>query len=267
MHPCTDSELGGRASRRYLVGVLILLPPSEGKTAPAQGPNVALDELSHPELTDARSRVGSALAKVSAQKNALAVLHAGPSLAPEVQRNTTLWDNPAAPAAQVYSGVLYDAAGASAWDAAALARAHERVRVVSALWGAISPCDRIPAYRLSMGTTLPRLGGLAALWRARLGAALDPLASGPVVDCRSSDYMAAWRAPHATLAVRVEQIRGGKRTVVSHNAKHTRGLLTGALVHAQQALSTNDEVAHIANGLPGVTAVELRPGVLTLVTA
>jgi len=250
------------------MAVLILLPPSEGKTAPSAGAPVDLAALSHPELSDARRRVGTALAKVSAQRNALTVLHAGASIAPEVARNTTLWTNPAARASQVYTGVLYDSAGAADWNAAELERAAAHVRIVSALWGAVSPTDHIPAYRLSMGTTLPRLGGLAAFWRARLGDALARLsADGPVIDCRSSDYAAAWRAPTGTLAVRVEQVRAGKRTVVSHHAKHTRGLLTGALVRADATPTNPDDVAHIASGLPGVTAVELTETTLTLVTA
>jgi len=248
--------------------VLILLPPSEGKTAPSQGSPVQLESLSHPELTAARQRVGAALAKVSGQRNALEVLQVGPSLAPDVQRNATMWHNPTAPAAHVYTGVLYDAAAASRWDEATLAKAHQRVRIVSALWGAISPADHIPAYRLSMSTTLPRLGRLSSFWRQHVGRALTPLTtSGLVIDCRSSDYVAAWRAPAGTLAVRVEQVRAGKRTVVSHNAKHTRGLLTGALVEADAPPATPDDLAHLATRIAGVHAVELSPTVLTLVMA
>lgn len=248
--------------------MLILLPPSEGKTAPPQGAPVDLETLSHPELSDARRRVGRTLATVSGQRNALTLLHVGPSLAADVARNTTLWDNPAAPAAHVYTGVLYDAAGAAHWSGETLDRAAAQVRIISALWGAVSPADLIPAYRLSMGTRLSRLGGLAAFWRTRLGDALAPLAAnGPVIDCRSSDYTAAWRAPAGTLVVRVEQVRGGKRTVVSHNAKHTRGLLTAQLLAQPQPARTQEEVATTASGIPGVTAVELTDSALTLVTA
>jgi len=250
------------------MAVLILLPPSEGKTAPLAGAPVDLAALSHPEFSDARRRVGKALATVSGQRNAREVLHAGPSLAADVARNTTLWDNPTAPGAHVYTGVLYDAAGAAEWSGQLLKRAGEQVRIISALWGAVSPADLIPAYRLSMGTRLPRLGGLAAFWRARLGDALAPLAAdGPVIDCRSCDYAAAWRAPAGTLAVRVEQVRGGKRTVVSHNAKHTRGLLTAQLLALAVPAATDEDVAAAASGIPGVTAVELTETTLTLVTA
>ncbi len=199
----------------------------------------------------------------------MAVLGAGASLAGEVARNATLWENPAAAAARVYSGVLYDAAGAATWDTEAHRRAADRVRIVSGLWGLLTPADVIPAYRLSMGTSLGRIGPLAAFWRAQLAKSLpQESADHLIVDCRSSDYAAVWRGNGANkLAVRVERELNGKRSVVSHNAKHTRGLLTARLVAAPKPALTADEVAHHATQIPGITSVELRHGALTLVTA
>lgn len=233
--------------------VLILLPPSEGKRAPATGAPVELAALSHPELGDARQRVGDALVKASGQRNALAVLGAGPSLAEEVARNTHLWDASTAPAAQVYTGVLYEAAGAAAWDAATLARAAQRVRIFSALWGALSPADAIPAYRLSAGTTLGRLGNLTAFWRSRLGDPLNAAAQdGLVVDCRSAGYASMWSPPRGNaVAVRVERDLNGRRTVVSHLAKHTRGILTGHLLATDQAPDSPGTLADAAAHLIG----------------
>jgi uncharacterized protein len=247
--------------------VLILLPPSEGKTAPAAGSRVDLRDLSHGSLTAARQRVGNALIATSARRNALELLHAGASLAGEVANNTTLWDNPAAPAAQVYSGVLFDAAGASEWSADTLARAASTVRIMSALWGVVSPADVIPAYRLSAGTTLGRLGNVTSFWRTRLAAELDPHADNRlVIDCRSSGYASMWGAPKdQTLGVRVERELDGKRAVVSHFAKHWRGLLTAHLLAQPRDAATPEDVATTASGIPGVAGVELKPRTLTLV--
>ena len=226
-----------------------------------------LAALSYPELTRARLRVGRALAVASGHKNAMAVLGAGASLAEDVARNRTLWENPTAPAAKVYTGVLYDAAGAATWDGATMQRAARRVRIVSALWGTLSPADHIPAYRLSMGTTLGRIGPLAAFWREEVGATLTREVAGQlVVDCRSSDYATVWRSiPSDTVAIRVERELNGKRAVVSHNAKFTRGLLTAALVAPATEPSNPDDVAHIATQISGVKTVELRQGTLTIV--
>ncbi len=254
--------------------MLILLPPSEGKSFPAAGPPVALSSLSHPELSDTRRRVGDALVRVSGTRGALATLGVGASLADEVRHNTTLWDNPSAPAATVYTGVLYGAAQAASWDARMQARANERIRIISALWGAISPTDKIPAYRLSMATPMPRLGGLAGLWRRHLDAALRPLVGdGVVVDCRSSAYTAAWSAIDAPwVAVRVLRDRDGARSVVSHMAKQTRGLLTAHLLTLGTVPRTPSDVADAAATMIGTHLIDLSlvttakgPDELTLV--
>lgn len=254
--------------------MLILLPPSEGKSFPTTGSPVALSSLSHPELSDTRRRIGDALVRVSGTRGALATLGVGPSLAVEVRHNTTLWTNPSAPAASVYAGVLYDAAQAASWDARMQARAHERIRIVSALWGAIAPTDRIPAYRLSMTTSMPRLGALAGLWRKPLDAALRPLAGdGVVVDCRSSAYVSAWSAIDAPwVAVRVLRDRDGTRSVVSHMAKHARGLLTAHLLTLERVPQTPSDVADAAATMIGTHLIDLSlvattrgPDELTLV--
>src|SRR5690606_40518475 len=90
--------------------VLVLLPPSEGKTSPADGPPVDLTRLSSPGLTPVRERVLDVLVDVSARPDAVRVLGVGASVADDVAHNTTLREAPTAPAAQVYTGVLYAAA-------------------------------------------------------------------------------------------------------------------------------------------------------------
>ncbi|WP_337059542.1 YaaA family protein [Kineococcus sp. G2] len=205
--------------------MLVLLPPSESKWAgPARGAPVRLEALTAPELTAAREQVLDALVEVSSRPDAPALLGAGASLAEAVRANTTLRGRPAAPAARVYTGVLFDALDLPSLPAPAA----RRVLVVSALWGVLRPRDRVPGYRLSMGTDLPGIGPLATFWRPRLTAALAP--SGVVVDCRSAAYAAAWLPDAATAerTVAVRVLRGGK--VVSHAAKHTRGLLARHLL-------------------------------------
>lgn len=185
-----------------------------------------LAALSFPELAAARRQVGAALADVSARDDALALLGVGASLADEVRNNIDLWDEPAAPAGEIYSGVLYDALDLPSLDAAARRRANRALLVISALWGAIRMTDRIPAYRLSMTVDLPGVGPLARFWRPHLNAALDPLTKrGVVVDCRSAPYQQAWPTPAPERTVQVRVLGRDSGTAVSHMAKHTRGLV------------------------------------------
>ncbi len=260
----------------YPCPVLILLPPSEGKTAPLAGDPVDLTALSHAGLEGPRRRVGDALAKVSGQRNAMDVLGVGASLHQEVARNRTVWENPAGASSTVYTGVLYDAAGMADWDAATLDKAAGSVRILSALWGAVSPADRIPAYRLSMGTSLGRIGGLGAFWKRHLPAELDALANGGlVIDCRSASYVAAYRpADSPWVAVSVQRELDGKRAVVSHMAKHTRGLLASHLVRESAQPGCAEDLADAAAGMIGDALVDVSlarrakgPDELTLVIA
>ncbi|MGO2541786.1 MAG: YaaA family protein [Specibacter sp.] len=212
--------------------MLILLPPSEGKTPADAGAPVDLAELSFPELTSARQDVAAALAAVSGEDDALTRLGVGSSLLHEVIRNTRLAHEPAAPAHSIYTGVLFDALGYQSLTAGQKRKADSAVVVVSGLWGAVGFADRIPAYRLSMAVGLPGLGKLASYWKPLLAAALSGPADGQLlVDCRSSTYAAAW-VPDAdrTVAVNVFTERDGTRKVVSHFAKHTRGELARHLL-------------------------------------
>lgn len=212
--------------------MLILLPPSEGKTAATHGGPVDLGALCFPELTGARAEVLSALAQASRHPDAHSILSVGASLGAELRRNTSLRDQPAAPAHNIYSGVLYDALGYRTLTAAQKLRAQKAIVVISALWGAVAFGDRVPAYRLAMSTALPGTGKLTAFWRGRLAEPLGARSgSGLVVDCRSSSYAAVWAAPvDRTAAVNVYRERNGRRVVVSHFAKHTRGELARHLI-------------------------------------
>jgi uncharacterized protein len=247
--------------------VLLLLPPSEGKSAPSRGAPVDLSALSGPTLTPARERVLDELAAVSGRPDGPAQLGVGAGVADEVRRNTTLRTAHAAPAARVYSGVLYAAARLPELTGTARRRAGQSVRIFSGLWGVLAPGDRVPAYRLSMGAELPGTGKLAGFWRDQLRGVLDEQAAGGVVvDCRSAAYAAAWRPPRAADHVLVQVVReqDGRRQVVSHNAKHARGLLTHHLLtRPGRPPRTADELAGAAEELTAdgtVHAVELADG-------
>lgn len=236
----------------------ILLPPSEGKTPPASGPTLDLSALDHSGLTEARAAVVEELIEVSRRDDALAILKAGERIQPEVEAQRGLWSLPCAPAREVYTGVLYEAAQL---------RKGDDVTIFSGLFGATGGEDLIPAYRLSMNVKLPRAGALRSYWRRHLkaelftgdiltaenrsrrmcGATSEQLDPHEVtVDMRSGAYL-VWSPPGPWWDVRVRDSSG---KVITHMAKHYRGLLTRALLDAK-----NDDVAAVARSL-GTVAVE-----------
>lgn len=217
--------------------MLILLPPSEGKTAPRRGKPLDLAGLSAPVLTPAREAVVDALVTLCEGDPAKAaeVLEVGATQHDLVALNASLRQAPTARADAVYSGVVYDALDAATLSPAARRRASSRLAVTSSVFGVVRPTDRIPAYRLSGGTSLPGLGSVAAHWRTHLDEAMTGLLGGGLlVDLRSSMYAAFWR-PAPALSRRVATVRvlhevGGQRKVVSHFNKATKGRITRALL-------------------------------------
>lgn len=204
--------------------MLLLLPPSEGKTVPAAVDPVDLATLAHPELAARREDLCARLGKLVAGRPATALKALGLSAgqAAQLELDRDLLAAPAAPAAEVYTGVLYQHLDAATLTPAARRRAAERLLIASALWGVVRLDDRIPAYRLGIGARLARLGGLAAWWRPALTAALP--ADALVVDLRSQGYAAMWRpAEGVVVEVRAFTERAGARKVVTHMAKATRG--------------------------------------------
>lgn len=232
--------------------MIVLLPPSEGKAAPAGDASVDLASLVHPALAPQRERLLTAVEKLGRGPRQIGLerLGIGPGLAAELERNATLRTAPAAPASEVYTGVLFQRLDLASLSADARARAGARVLIASALWGVVRLEDRIPAYRLSIGARLPRLGGLATWWRPALTKALP--ADGLVVDCRSGSYAAAWRPAEGTVVqVRALVEAAGRRTVVSHMVKATRGDVARLLVEAPDAPRDPEGVAGLveAGGL------------------
>jgi cytoplasmic iron level regulating protein YaaA (DUF328/UPF0246 family) len=238
--------------------VLILLPPSESKTDRPRGRTLDLTRLSFPELNETRAAVAESLAKVSGHADAARTLGVSPNLADEMARNTVLWTAPTLPAAQLYSGVLYDALGYPSMSPAGRRRANRWLVVTSALYGAVRPTDAIAPYRLSMAVNLPGLGPLAGVWRPELTGVLDAaIGRGVVVDCRSSTYAAAW-LPTGKLAERWVQVRVPGAT---HLAKHTRGLVARHLCETGVEARRAPELADVvAEGFHTSLTAPARPG-------
>jgi cytoplasmic iron level regulating protein YaaA (DUF328/UPF0246 family) len=243
--------------------VLILLPPSEGKASSGDGPPLELGTLTLPRCTPVRERVLEALIALcdGPEEAAREVLGLSPGQADAVVRNRTLRSAPTLSAAELYTGVLYDTLDLATLDAEARERAAGSILIFSGLWGALRIDDRVPPYRLAMGVNLPSLGALAAVWRPILSHDLPALADGRlIVDMRSAPYAAAWRPGGPTVAVRVvrERIVGGvvKRSVVSHMAKATRGVIARDLIISGATPESPSQLAKVLSDLGHVVEME-----------
>jgi cytoplasmic iron level regulating protein YaaA (DUF328/UPF0246 family) len=197
--------------------VLIIVPSSESKRPPlASGRPVALEELSFPALLPTRRRVAEALVETSSDLDAFARLRVGLTLAHEVARNTRLFELPAMPVLDLYTGPVHEGLAASSLSTNAGARAGECLVVVSALWGALRPADHVPPYRLALWAGLIGIDRLDAAWRAVLPSVLAEAAGGAgvVVDIRSPGYQ-SFGMPAGlgdrTVSIRITQGPPGQR--------------------------------------------------------
>ncbi|GAW51628.1 MULTISPECIES: peroxide stress protein YaaA [unclassified Nocardioides] len=240
--------------------MLVLLPPSEGKSAPRRGKPLDLSTLDFPVLTPARERVLAALVELcdGDPEVAAKTLGIGGTQGDLVDLNRRLRTAPTARADQVYSGVLYDALDVATLPPAAKRRATARLAVTSSLFGMVRPTDRIPAYRLSGDATLPGLGSVAGVWRDSLGPAMaDAIGGGLLVDLRSGMYAAFWRPVDVRVAtVRVLHEHQGQRKVVSHFNKATKGRIVRALLESGAAPRTPAQLADALRDLGWVVGVD-----------
>lgn len=269
----------------------ILLPPSAGKTTKESTNHLQLEKLWQEEhLTQTRRQLIDDVQNTALLADAAQIFKLGPKNAHEISQNLEVYDAPALAAWQLYDGVLYEAAkfeqifsyGAYAQDGQGQGQGNqpqglqrqleELTLVFSALFGPVRLTDLITPHRLSGSVKLPGQGSVASIWSKALKELLTQQLSGHVVvDLRSAEYGAMYRPTRGSdclllnIAVAKVNPATGKRSVVSHWAKHTRGLLAGALLRAvaggQLAASDGDvdEILQVAAGLEGVKEVEITP--------
>lgn len=139
------------------------------------------------------------------------------------------------PALLAFAGDVYEGLQAGTLKAADLDWAQRHLVILSGLYGALRPLDRLQPYRLEMGTPLPNARGkdLYAFWGDTLARHLDERLAAArgarvVVNLASGEYARAVLRP--ALAARVvdcvfEDWKGGRYRIISFFAKRARGLM------------------------------------------
>ncbi len=245
--------------------MLVLLPPSETKADGGDDRCLDLDSLSFPELNPVRRKLADALVELAGDVPAsLSALGLSERQHGEVERNARLWSSPTTPAVLRYTGVLYDALGADGLTGARRERAHRRLAVASALFGAVRAGDPIPAYRLSGGSTLPGIGSLRSVWRPVLEPVLADV-DELVVDLRSGAYASLARIAGAvTVRVVTEDAHGRRKTVSHHNKAH-KGRLAAALATTATEPATPEDLVEVARAA-GIPCEQVSETALEVVT-
>ncbi len=218
----------------------VLLPPSEGKALGGEGAPWDPASGTFAALAPHRTKVAAALRKAKGGDAKLLGV-GGAHLSRAQDANRTVIGAPALPAAQRYTGVVYDHLGLATLPAAARRRASSSIVVLSGLLGAVGIDDPTPDYRLKMGARLAPLGTMQRWWKPALSDALNEWLTGRVViDLLPNEHAAAWAPspPDYAAFLRVSFVeraadRPGK--VVGHDAKAAKGALVRHLLTSRAA--------------------------------
>jgi len=228
---------------------VILLPPSEGKAEggrartkwkPASG-------TFGPALGARRGEVARALA---AQGGGSATLLGvgGKHLERAQVANQSIVGAPTLPAAERYTGVVWDHLDLAGMAPAQRDRALARIIVPSGLMGASLAGDPVPDYRLKMGARLPGFGGtMAKWWRKAVSEAINDYAAGCVViDLLPAEHRGAYSPDPSVIAEHVVvDLVTPTGKAGGHDAKAAKGRLARHLLLSTPLIASHKDLVAV----------------------
>lgn len=243
--------------------MLLLLPPSETKRTGGGGAPLDLDRLAFAQLRTERETVIGALESLAADpENAARVLRLGATQLGEVAQNAAIRTSATLPAIDRYTGVLYDALDAASLDAPARRWLGSRVLIQTASLGPVGALDRIPAYRLGAGVSLPGVPPLRRVWAGAVSAAIADARPRFVLDLRSEAYVALGPVPSSIGSAYVRVVSEGPDGAVralNHFNKHAKGALVRALAVHRPRIGSLTSLRDWAESR-GIRVRDGRPG-------
>ena len=226
---------------------VILLPPSEGKAegGAARSRWKPTSGAFGAELGRRRAEVAAALAASGGGNQALLGV-GGKHLDRARAANVGLVGAPTLPAAERYTGVVWDHLDLGGMTTAQRTRALPRIVIPSGLLGAAIASDPVPDYRLKMGARLSGLGGtMAKWWLDDVSAAINAYARGCVViDLLPTEHRAAYRADLDLVASHVVvDLMTSTGKAGGHDAKAAKGRLARHLLLTTPMIASAKDLA------------------------
>jgi len=218
---------------------LILLSPSKGMRTEAVFPYLSPKAISFRRETE---MVVAAVQKLSG-KAGQTLFKVSDKLWPEVhamwskESEHFLRPNPGVAGIHAYSGEAFKFLDSETLSERALARAQERLVILSALYGAVYADSVLVPYRLEMLSKLAvgTSKNLYALWKPVLTAWVNEGNADFVVDACSGEYSKAidWRAVEKpVISVDFKQRKNGQVKSVSAFSKQARGAFVRWMLEA-----------------------------------
>ena len=218
--------------------MLYLLSPAKSLDYDTPVPAVVARRATDPLFTDQAAELIAVMKKKSPAQVA-ALMDLSDSLAAVNVARYAAWQPDATPANSkpallAFNGDVYDGLDAKSLKTAELDWAQDHLVLLSGLYGALRPLDRLQPYRLEMGTALRTRRGkdLYAFWGDTVADYLNQRQAAEtrpvIVNLASVEY--ARVALRKVLAARVidcvfEDWKGDRYKVISFFAKRARGLM------------------------------------------
>ena len=169
------------------------------------------------------------------------------------------------PALYTFKGDVYQGLDAKSMSAELLASAEQSLRILSGLYGALSPLNGIEAHRLEMGTRLAttKAKNLYQYWGEQvteyLQASLSKQTSNPpiVINLASQEYskVVQWKNLDARVFTPIfKDEKNSKYKVISFYAKRARGLLARHLLEVQASQTEALSAQNIKRALESFTS-------------
>lgn len=145
------------------------------------------------------------------------------------------WNHTGLPSLLAYDGLVYKNIQPEQFSLDEYLYSDQHIRILSAFYGMLQPCDGIMPYRLEMTCKLNIAGqNLYQFWGNRIYQQL--FASGQlVINLASAEYskmITPWLEPHnAIITIDFRTMHQGKLRTITTSAKMARGQMASWIVH------------------------------------
>lgn len=223
----------------------LLLSPSKTMNLDCQG----YKNTTQPEFLKESEVLNNELSKLS-QAEISAFMNISDKLASAVSGYVKSWSTPftesnAKPALFTFSGDVYEGLDAATLSDDDIAFAQDTIRILSGLYGILSPLDLIQPYRLEMGRKLATSKGsnLYQFWDTKIADRLNSECGDIIVNLASNEYFKAAKSKLLKADVITPVFKDtskGKLKVISFYAKKARGMMARYIV--QNRISDVDKL-------------------------
>lgn len=218
----------------------IIISPAKSIDTNREIPNI---ELTIPSFLNESKQLIGKLKKMSVKKIE-EMMHISRDLAELNHQRYHNWHEPVEvskeviPAILAFNGEVYKGFDAYSMTSEQLKSAHEKVRILSGLYGILKPLDLLYPYRLEMGTRwniTPKQKNLYQFWGTKLAKFLNDemKADEVLVNLASTEYSKAIdkKVLKSKMITPVfKEFKNGEYKVVMIFAKHARGAMARYIV-------------------------------------